>query len=82
MLILKYRKGPRSFLSICSLPGADWIQARVQALGVKESLSKFSRDLLPGSWLQSKERITEPPQAKAWLYADRKLVLSSCHIPT
>ena len=82
-LVISYSnswQGPRCFLSICSQPGIKWVESKVKSPGVKESLLRFSKDLLLRlkveqlSWLQSKQRAPEPVETTAWQYTNGRLV--------
>ncbi|KAK5045660.1 hypothetical protein LTR84_009029 [Exophiala bonariae] len=66
--------GPRSFLSIASQPGIEWLESKVQYPAMRESLHRFARTVNmlfkenAGSVLAAKCPTAEPAEAVAWSY--------------
>lgn len=64
--------GPRSFLTICSKPGIQWVSQRAGTSTFQESAGTLTRDVTRRLKIEkklSKERTLEPPAALAWKYS-------------
>ncbi|EXJ63292.1 uncharacterized protein A1O5_11613 [Cladophialophora psammophila CBS 110553] len=64
--------GPRSYLSICSKPGIQWVSQKIGNPAFQEAAGTLTRDVTRRLKIEkkmSKERTPEPPGSIAWKYA-------------
>ncbi|KIW31163.1 uncharacterized protein PV07_02832 [Cladophialophora immunda] len=64
--------GPRSFLSICSKPGIQWVSQKIGTSTFHDAAGTLTRDVTRRLKIEkklSKERTPEPPASVAWKYA-------------